>query len=73
MNREEFLEKFTDALQTEEILDNSVFLDDLEEWDSLSKMATMVLFDKELGIKITFEDIKSFATVEDVLKKAGLN
>ena len=72
MNKEEFIEKFTDVLQTEEELKEDTVLEDLYEWDSLSKMATMAFFDKELGIKVSFNEIGEFKTVGDVIQKAGI-
>lgn len=72
MNKEEFIEKFTDVLQTEEELKEDTVLEDLDEWDSLSKMATMAFFDKELGIKVSFNEIGEFKTVGDVIQKAGI-
>ena len=47
-------------------------LDDLDEWDSLSAMATIAFLDKEFGIKITSADIAEFETIEDIAKKAGI-
>lgn len=72
MNRELFLEKFTDVLQTEEEISFDTILDSLEEWDSLSIMATIAFLDKEFNIKTNFSEVKNFKTVEDVLKKAGI-
>ena len=72
MNKEEFIEKLTDVLQTEEELKEDTVLEDLDEWDSLSKMTTMAFFDKELGIKVSFNEIGEFKTVGDVIQKAGI-
>ena len=72
MNKEEFIEKFTDVLQTEEELKEDTVLEDLDEWDSLSKIATIAFFDKELGIKVSFNEIGEFKTVGDVIQKAGI-
>lgn len=72
MTKEEFLQKLADVLQTDEDLTNDTVLEDLEEWDSLSKMAVIAFLDKEYKTKITFSDIKDFKTVEDIAKKAGL-
>ena len=47
-------------------------LNDLEEWDSLSMMATTAFLDKNFNLKLTFNDFKSFKTVEDIAKKAGI-
>jgi len=72
MNRDEFLKEFADVLQTEENLSAETILDDLEEWDSLSKIATVAFFDRKIGKKLTFPEIAEFKTVDDILKKAGI-
>lgn len=72
MERNEFLEKMQDVLQMEDELSFETVLADLEEWDSLAMMATTAFLDKNFGLKLTFTDFKSFNTVEDIAKKAGL-
>ena len=52
MKKEQFLEEMIDVLQTEEELSLDTVLDDLDEWDSLSKMAVMAFYNKNFGIKI---------------------
>lgn len=72
MNRETFLESMTDILQTEDEITFETKLEDLEEWDSLSAMATIAFLDKNFGVKVTIADVKDFVTIEDVAKKASL-
>lgn len=72
MNKDEFLEKFVDVLQTEESINFDTVLEDLDEWDSLSMISTVAFLDKDFSKKITIEDVKGFKTVGDVAKKAGL-
>lgn len=72
MDRKEFLENIEELLQPEESLNFNTPLDDLNEWDSLSKMSVIAFLDKNFGIKITFNDLNQFVTVEDIAKKAGL-
>ena len=72
MNREEFLEQMQDVLQMEDDLSFDMNLEDIEEWDSLSMMATMAFLDKEFGVKTGFSDLKAFKTVEDIAQKAGV-
>lgn len=72
MERTEFLEKMQDVLQMEDELTFETVLNDLEEWDSLSMMATTAFLDKNFNLKLTFNDFKSFKTVEDIAKKAGI-
>lgn len=72
MTREEFLLKMQDVLQREDILSFDMNLADVDEWDSLSKMATMAFWEKEFGVKTRFADYKEMKTVEDIALKAGL-
>ena len=72
MNKAEFLEEFIEVLQTEEEIDENTVLEELEEWDSLSKMATIAFLDKNFSIKVTFDEIKNFKTVQDIIDKAGI-
>lgn len=72
MNREEFLEAMVDVLQTEEEITFDTLLEDLEEWDSLSIMATMAFLEKEFGVKTSMKDYQNMKTIEDIAKKAGV-
>lgn len=72
MKREEFLDKLVDILQTEEQLSFDTVLNELEEWDSLSKMAIVAFLNKEFNVKISFTDLSQLVTVEDIAKKAGI-
>ena len=47
-------------------------LEDIDEWDSLSKMATIAFVDKEFGYKLTFADYDEMVTVSDIVNKIGL-
>ena len=72
MNREEFLEAMVDVLQTEEEITFDTLLEDLEEWDYLSIMATMAFLEKEFGVKTSMKDYQNMQTIEDIAKKAGV-
>lgn len=72
MNRNKFLENLIDVIQTEENINFDTVLEDLEEWDSLSMMATIAFLDREFSAKISLQELKEFNTVEDIAKKAGL-
>lgn len=72
MTSEEFLVEMQDVLQVEQELSFETVLKDLEEWDSLSVMATMAFLDKHFGVKTTLRDYESMQTVEDIATKAGL-
>ena len=72
MTNEEFLIQMQDVLQTEIELTMETALDELDEWDSLSMMATMAFLDKNFGVKLKIADIKTLATIGDIAAKAGL-
>lgn len=72
MTNEEFLTEMQDVLQTEEDLSMDTVLDDLDEWDSLSVMATMAFLEKSFEVKTTMKDYKEIKTIGDIAKKAGL-
>lgn len=72
MDKTVFIEKFKDVLQTDNELSFEDYLEDIEEWDSLSKMATIAFIDKEFGQKITFEQINKLETVGDIAKIVGI-
>lgn len=72
MNKEEFLVQMQDVLQTETELTMETVLDELDEWDSLSMMATMAFLDKNFGVKLKIVDIKALGTIGDIAAKAGL-
>lgn len=72
MTNEEFLTEMQDVLQTEEDLSMDTVLDDLDEWDSLSVMATMAFLEKSFGVKTTMKDYREMKTIGDIAKKAGM-
>ena len=72
MNKEEFLVQMQDVLQTETELTMDTVLDELDEWDSLSMMATMAFLDKNFGVKLKIVDLKALATMGDIATKAGI-
>ena len=72
MNKEEFLNEMVEVLQTEEELSFETVLDDLDEWDSLSVMATMAFLEKNFCVKTTLKDYKEMKTIGDIARKAGL-
>lgn len=72
MNKELFLEAFKDVLQRDEDLTLDMKLEDIDEWDSLSKMATIAFVDKEFAKKLTFSDFDEMLIVSDIVNKIGL-
>ncbi len=52
-------------------LNERIALEDLENWDSMSKLALMVLMDEEFGKTPSADEVKSFKTVGDILNYMG--
>jgi len=46
-------------------------LEDIPEFDSMAKLSLIVLFDDEFSKKLTGEEIKSFASVGDIVSAMG--
>ena len=62
MTKEDFLKKFSDILQTDDQISFETELEELEDWDSLTKMSTVSWF-LENNIQITVKDVSTFKTV----------
>ena len=71
MTKEDFLSKFTDILQTEETITLDSVLEDLDDWDSLTTMAT-VSWMLENDIQITVKEIASYKTVAEIAARFGI-
>lgn len=72
MTKEEFIEQMQDVLQTDVKLAYETVLNDLDEWDSLSIMATMAFLDKNFGVKTAIKDYREMTTIGDIAAKAGV-
>ena len=42
-------------------------LEDVESWDSMTKLSLIVMMDDEFNKKLTGEQIRMFKTVQDIL------
>lgn len=72
MDKITFIKKFKEVLQRDEELSFEDKLDDLDEWDSLSKMTTIAFMDKEFEKKVTFDEINKLETIGDIAKIIGV-
>lgn len=72
MTKEEFITEMQEVLQTDAELDMNTVLADLDEWDSISVMATMAFFGKNFGLKLGLADFQAFKTLGDIAVKAGI-
>lgn len=72
MSIQEKLTLLEDLFEMEEgTLEPSQVLDELDEWDSMTKLSLIVMMDDECGKSLKGEDIKKFNTVQDILDFMG--
>lgn len=72
LNRTEFLENLQEILQMDRELSFEMRLDELEEWDSLSKITTLAFLDREFSVTLSVSEVNDFKTIEDIARKCGL-
>lgn len=72
MTQEEFLKHLQDEIQIEHQLKPQDKLSDIPEWDSLAMLATLSVFD-EIGVEVSIDELEQCQSVEDILKKAGID
>lgn len=70
--RESFIKKLQEIMQTEEELSLDTNLIDIEEWDSLSVIATVAYIDKEFNKQISVKDAQDINTVKELVELVGL-
>ena len=67
MTIEEKIALLEDLMELDEgELDINADLEDVEEWDSLTKLSLMATIKKLYGKAITVEELKNFKTVKDI-------
>lgn len=72
MNIEKKLAMLEETLELEEgDLKPEMVLADIEEYNSMAKLALIVLMSDEFDKKLTSDQIKTFVTVQDILDYMG--
>ena len=71
MNKEEFISKLVELMDTEAEINLSTKLADVEDWDSLSMVSFFSFCNTTSTRKVSPEEIKAALTVEDLFKLAG--
>lgn len=68
MTEKEKITLFEETIEADEgTLNLETLLEDIDEYDSMSKLAVIVMMDDEFGVTVTAEMFKSFETVGDVI------
>ena len=71
MNKEDFIKKLVELMDTEAQINLSTRLADVEDWDSLSMVSFFSFCNTTATRKVLPEEIKAAQTVEDLFKLAG--
>ena len=68
MELKEKLALLEDAFDVDEgTLRPEMELDEIEEYDSMTKLSLIVMVEEEFGRKLSGDDIKGFKSVQDIL------
>ena len=68
MTTEEKLTLLEETLEMDEgTLKADMELDDVDEYDSMTKLSIIVMMDDEFGVKLTSDIVKNFKKVQDIL------
>lgn len=72
MDINEFIEKFAEAIEVEDVANvtPATVFRELEEWSSISVMLTIAFFDEEFEKEIGTAELKSCSTIQDLYNLA---
>lgn len=69
MTEKEKLALLEETIEADEgTLSPDMDLDDVDEYDSMTKLSIIVMMEDEFDKKLTAEDVRAFKTVGDILK-----
>lgn len=69
MSIEEKLALLEETLECEEgTLSADMDLNDVDEYDSMTKLAVIVMLDDEFNVKVDSKTVRAFRTVSDILE-----
>ena len=68
MTIEEKIALLEETLEMDEgTLSADMDLDDVDEYDSMTKLSIIVMMEDEFGVKLTSDVVRGFQTVQDIL------
>lgn len=70
MSEREKLALLEDLFELEEgDITSDMLLDDIEEYDSMTRLSLIVMMEDEFGVKLTSTDVASLKSVGDILAR----
>ena len=68
MTEKEKISLLEETLEVDEgTLNSEMLLEEIDEYDSMSKLSIIVMMEDEFGKRLTSDDFKAFKTVGDIL------
>lgn len=71
MTKDDFLNELSEIMQLESPIKDTEILTIYTEWDSMTKLSVMSLFDMEFGISLSVDQIKTIETVSELIELAA--
>ena len=72
MNRMEFLMELKELMMLEKQPDLATELATIDEWDSMTRLSVLEIFEDSLNKQIDTEDLEKLTTVQQLIDLAGL-
>lgn len=68
MELKDFIEKFAEAIELEDIsgLEGTTTFRDLDDWNSLAALSVISMFEEELGKDLAVADFRKAQTIKDL-------
>ena len=71
MTKKEFLSELAEIMQLDALLNGSENLEDFAEWDSMSSLAVISMFDMEFGVTLTSDNLQDVKFIPELIALAG--
>jgi|SaaInl8_135m_RNA_FD_contig_21_874218_length_408_multi_6_in_0_out_0_2 acyl carrier protein len=71
MTKNEFLGELAEIMQLDTLPNGSENLEDFSEWDSMSSLAVISMFDMEFGVTLSSDNLRNVKSIPELIAMAG--
>ena len=71
MTKNEFLGELAEIMQLDTLPNGSENLEDFSEWDSMSILAVISMFDMEFGVTLSSDNLNNVKSIPELIAMAG--
>ena len=71
MTKNEFLGELDEIMQLDTLPNGNENLEDFSEWDSMSSLAVISMFDMEFGVTLSSENLGNVKSIPELIAMAG--